>query len=390
MKPERVHLLCVVFLLAFGFRATGAEGDLKQFVLDAVRRNESLFKNFEVEFVLHWYDPEGKRLEPPGVDRFVTEERWHYAREGNKIYGEFGTDWSNGYSESGTQVYDGNLMRFYRQDLSSGLIQSRRKFPTSAVPDRFTNLYRNVGDLTMSEFLLASTIKKVTSCEGKGMRGFLVEVIHKDTSPDNPLEQKIYFDVDKGMVPVVVETYRLSLSSQQAVLVDEVLEFERVTEEIYFPRKARLLWYSPQKEADAGQPKKLLLEDEVRVDVSRIRVNADLPETMFRLDYPPGTSVYDETLDLSYRVGVAREHLSELDRMVKDEFQSGRGDANVVHAESPEVNETTSGRETGAKHARGNLLSVSTLSSRVYLLIMVLVAALAVTGGLVLRRQWKK
>jgi hypothetical protein len=191
-------------------------------------------------------------------------------------------------------------------------------------------------------------------------------------------------------VPVAVETYQLNVSSEQAVLVAEVLEFERVTEEIYFPKKARVLGYWPQKNTDSSQPKKLTLDGEIRVDVSRIRVNVDLPATMFRFDYPPGTDVYDETLDLHYDVGTAQEHLSELDRMVKEEFKSGRGDANVARAESPEVKETRTEPKADAGRARGNPLGISKLSSGAYLLIVVLVAAVVVTGGLVLRGQRKK
>jgi hypothetical protein len=389
MKAERLYLLCMVFLLAFGFRARATEGDLKQFVLDAVRRNESLFKNFEVEFAVHWYDPEGRRREPTGADEIVTEERWHYAREGNRIYGEFGTDWSNGYSESGTQVYDGSLMKLYRKDLSSGLIQSRRQFPTSAVPDRFTNLYRNVGDLTMSEFLQASVIKRITPYDAKGIRGFLVEVIHRDSSPDNPLEQKIYFDADKGFVPVIVETYQLNRSSEQAVLVDEVLEFERVTDEIYFPKKARLVLYGPTKDGDSTQ-EKLLKRNEVQVDVSRVRVNADLPETMFQFDFPTGTSVYDEILNIDYRVGIVRERLSELDWIILNDLLPSGRDANAARARSPGPNDTAKSRPLRAPPAEASPPVISTPPRWAFWLIVVVVAALVVAGGLVVRRQRKK
>jgi hypothetical protein len=389
MKAEILYPLWMVFLLAWGLRAEATEGDLKQFVLDAVRRNESLFRNFEVEFILNWYDAEGRRLEPAGADRFITEERWHYAREGNRIYAEFGRDLSNNYSESGTQVYDGSAMKFYRKDRSSGLISSRRQFPTPAVPDRFTNLYRNVDDLSMSEFLQASVIKRITPYDARGIRGFLVEVIHKDTSRDNPLEQKIYFDADKGFVPVIVETYQLNLSSEQAVLVDEVLEYERVTDEIYFPKKARLLWYSPPKNADSNQAK-LVLHDEVRVEVSRIRVNVDLPATMFQFRYPTGTGVYDEVLDIDYIVGVTRERLSELDWLIMNDLLPGRRDANVARAESPGPNDMPKSRPISPPPAQGNPPVVSTPRWWAFWLIVVVVAAIVVAGGLVVRRQRKK
>ncbi len=395
--------LFIVLCLGIEFVEGGTSADLRQFVLESIRHNESLVKNFETEFTVRWYDPDGKPLQGSGKEEFITEERWSYARQGNKIYAHFGRDWSDRHSESGTQVYDGNRMLMHRADLSSGMIQARKQFPTSAVPDRFTNLYRNVGDLSMSEFLEASTIKAVTPCRGRGIRGFLVEVVHKDSSPSDPLEQKIYFDADKGFVPAIVETYLLNLSRDQPVLVDEVTEFEQVTSEIYFPRKARLVSYWTQQTADSNEPR-LVKDHEVRTEVSRLRVNVDLPEDMFRMNFPQGTRVYDETLDLAYQVGVTGKHLAEIDMIAKTEFRRASGGVAGTSVGPPLGNDATDAGDRGSGHGRDRLgagdsettqpaivfLSPDTSSLLTFWSAVLLVAALVAAGGLVLQRQLRK
>ena len=167
-----------------GDAEAGGQADLRDFVLASVHRNESLFKNFETRFTIGWYDAEGARKKPvPGVSS-IEEQRWHYAREGNKIYAAGETDWSDNRKEVSKQVFDGERMKYYREDLKNGMVRSQRTFPSVGVPDRFTNLYQNVGDLSMSEFLEASTIKRISPCEIKGSRGFLVEIVHRDSTPD--------------------------------------------------------------------------------------------------------------------------------------------------------------------------------------------------------------
>lgn len=312
-------LAAIVWLcLLTGGVLGGRQADLRDYVLNSIRHNESLFKNFEVKFTVRWYDAEGKPNKPPGDRDFVTEERWHYAREANKIYGAFSTDWSNNSTTAGKQVFDGARMKYYREDLHNGMISSRRQLPTSAVPDRFTNWYRNVGDLTMSEFLEAGIIKRISPCDVNGAQGFMVETVHKGSTEEDPLEQKIYFDAEKGFVPVRVETYHVLVSRDQPTLVAEVQGFERVSDDIYFPKKARLVRYTLEGEQQ-GSPGRWKVETEIRVEVSDIRVNTELPKDMFELEYPIGTHIYDETLDLAYRKGVTPKSLAMMEEVVAAE-----------------------------------------------------------------------
>lgn len=303
----------------------GGQTDLKALVLASVRRNESLFRNFETRFTIQWYDADGNRQKPSGDRESINEERWRYAREGNKILAVGETDWSNGRIQKDKQVFNGERMKYYREDLKTGLVRSEKTFPTSVVPDRFTNLYQNVGDLTMSEFLEASTIKTISPCEIKGSRGFLVQIVHKDSTADEPVEQKIYFDADKGFVPVIVETYQTEVSRTQPVLMTEVQEFQKINEEIYFPRKARSVLYTLEE----GQ-ERWTVASEVRIEVSDTTVNTELAKDMFTLVYPPGTSVYDETVNITYRVGATPESLDAIDDLVvsETEVSSGRAHGN--------------------------------------------------------------
>lgn len=301
--------LAVVLTAAASEKAQDPNGglrpDLKEFVIKSVQHNESLVRNFMVRFTVRWYDPNGKPEQMPGHDN-AMEERWQYAREANKSYAAGEVDWSSGHKEISKQVFDGERMKFYREDLKSGMVTSRRQYPISSPPDRFTNLYQNVGDLTMSEFLKASTIKKVSSCDIRGSRGFLVELVHKDSTPEWPVEQKIYFDADKGFVPVIVENYPLNVSKDKPTLVAEVQEYEKLSDEVYFPKKARLASYGF---ADTyGNPQaQWTFRDEVRVETLEVHINTELPKDLFELVFPAGTVIYDETLDRSYNVGTTSE-----------------------------------------------------------------------------------
>ena len=287
-------VVCVLTIIpATSIAATQSE--LKEFVIKNVRHNESLFRNFETRFSIKFLGPDGTP-EPVDDPKQIVKQEHYYVREGDKLFDKYQIYNTAGVSQDVTMAFDGEFSKFYRADLKQGLIQARKRFPTIAGPDRFTNLYRNVRDLTMSEFLEQSVIKRIEPCNVEGHEGFMVEVVHCDSSAETPLEQKLYFDADRGFVPVKVETFRLDLSTKEPVMVATVLEFKKFDKNIYFPVRGRLDSFERD---ESGKMKKSFSVLSIAEDT---KVNTELPPDIFNVEFPHGTKVYDEFIDADYVV----------------------------------------------------------------------------------------
>lgn len=305
--------LCIAVMCKMLIASTQSE--LKEFIMEGIRSNESLIHNFETRFSINFLGPNGEpKQADPNKPREITKMDYYYVRgiqDGDKIFSKYEVYNAVGLSQDVTIGFDGTTTKFYRADLSEGLITVEKRYPTPAGPDRFTNLYRNVRDLTMSKFLEQSTIKRIEPCEVEGHQGFLVEVIHCDSSERTPMEQKIYFDVERGFVPVKVETFRLDLSQEEPVMVCTVLEFKKLDNDIYFPVRARLDNF---RKGEDGHMKKTF---GILCMVKDIKTNIELPADIFKVEYPPGTEVYDSFADISYVVGETEGALARIESFVE-------------------------------------------------------------------------
>jgi outer membrane lipoprotein-sorting protein len=296
-------------LFAFWTPAFASSQELKKFVLDSIKHNENLVRNFTCHFSYQWFDGQGNAIKPKEGETITTLDSYLFVSNKKEFYSEYETHRSDGSKYSGIIAYDGSATRRYRKDLNNGLITSQRHWPTVLTPDRFTNLYVDVKDLTMSEFLEASEIKTISSCKINQHDGYLVEVVHCDSSKEAPVEQKIYFDAEIGFIPVKTETYRLDISKEMPVLITEGVAYEKRADGVYFPTSAKALTYKRNSNG------KMDLVTEVRVSIPEVKVNVDLPQDIFTLKFPQGAKVYDEIYDISYTVGEALDTINKIDEI---------------------------------------------------------------------------
>lgn len=339
---RKIYLcISVPVFVSIIFRATvslsAVQTETKDFIIAAVRQNESLIRNFETRFSIEFLGPDGNvKYDESTTPEVIITEDYYYAREGGKLYSKYSKSFNNGLTTETEMLYKENTMKFYSPTLNSGLIQSKKRFPTPVVPDRFSNLYRNVKDMTMSEFLEASTIKRIEPCDIEGHKGFMVEVVHCHSSETTPVDQKIYFDAERGFVPVTVETYRLDISEEKPTLVAKVLEFKKFDNGVYFPVKARLDSF---KRDESG---KLKMSGSVLCSTKDTKINTELSSDIFELKYPQGTDVYDERLDLGYTVGITQKSLDDIEIYVETKrFNIGEvsvAPENAPDLKKPEVN----------------------------------------------------
>jgi len=291
-----------------------SQSELRQLVLTGVRQNEALLRTFEIDFSIEFLGPDGERktIDPNRPNQIVKED-YYYVRKDNKLFCDYNTHFSEANSVRATMAFDGKITQFYRFDNKTGLVEGEKRYPTCCGPDRFTNLYRNVRDLCMSEFLEKSTIKHVRPCSIQGHAGYLIELVHCDSSEETPVEQSIYIDAERGFVPVKVETFRLDLSRHKPVMVAEVLEFGEFQNNIHFPVRAVL--HNFKKTENAVMSKTF----SVLCTAQKTRINTDVPDSIFHLKYPPGTHVYDALADTDFVVGESKASLSGIERFVSEQ-----------------------------------------------------------------------
>jgi len=310
MKVKR-GLGIFLFILS-GINGFSNSTQLSEFVINSVRHNEQLVKNYSVSFSYQFYDSNGKNIIPPkGGNSIISKESFTFVREGTKFYCENKCQMSDGYVYEAKASYNGKRMINHRLDMNGALISSRRDIPTSLTADRFTNLYVNVRDMTMSEFLEASRIKTITPIQENGYQCYLVEVVHCDSTENTPIEQKIYFNASLGFSPIKVETYNLNISKSYPVMVAEAEDYYEVSEGIYFPKKGRIINYLKIPDEEG----KLQVDNEIRVDIDEVKVNMELPENYFEYTIPQGVKVYDSVTDITYTVGEFKGSMDEINRM---------------------------------------------------------------------------
>lgn len=337
------RLLVFKFSLLFVLVTLGLSSSmqLNDFIINSVKHNEQLVKNFSVSFSYQFHDSNGNIITPPdGGDSIIQKESFVFTREGNKFYCENTCQMSDGYSYEAISVFNGKHTVNHRIDLNGALISSVRDIPTSLTADRFTNLYA-IKEKTMSGFLEASQIKNIRPYREGAHQCYLVEVVHCNSTDSTPLEQKIYFDASLGFSPVRVETYNLNVSKTNPVMVTEGMEYHEVTEGVYFPRHGRLINYLNAPDENGALP----IENEIRVSIEDIKVNLELPKNYFDYEIPAGVHVYDSIADISYTVGEFKKSMEELDKT----FNQLAGNQSETAAKSAAFPPDTADRDSSPK-----------------------------------------
>jgi len=95
-----------------------------------------------------------------------------------------------------------------------------------------------------------------------------------------------------------------------------------VTEGVYFPRYGKLINYLHTPDSSGVLP----IENEIRVDITNIQINQELPKDYFEYKIPQGVHVYDSIADISYTVGEFKGSMDEINRMFDGAHQEASGD----------------------------------------------------------------
>lgn len=164
----------------------------------------------------------------------------------------------------------------------------------------------------MSELLSKSEIRNITIINMDGHQCFVADIVHFAATEDNILTLKIYFDVDRGFIPLRIETFRENITDEP-VLITQASDFRKMDENFYWPMKGRIKAWRIINGERVWQP-----GSESLTIVNDIEFNIEVPDHFFSYEYPVGTEIYDAFLGTGYILGSTEEMLSQIESFVQE------------------------------------------------------------------------
>jgi hypothetical protein len=226
-----------------------------------------------------------------------------------------------------TTVWDGMVQKELDPSQRSGVIFGHGKTLTSPSGVVFLDLYRSFdGEYSYVDLIRSRPPQDVTLKQ----QGRLI-VVTTPPQPDLRIRSSgfgvtLVLDPDRGFMPTtidlhIVENGELVLQSRYEN------ELSEVEPGVWLPLRCRLPVYVRDK-TSAFKGKELGYHL-VEVDRSRSRFNCDLNESLFTLQFPPGTVVTDEIRKTRYQVGsgTRENYLSDLavqGRLSAEELREAR------------------------------------------------------------------
>jgi len=292
----RITTVLAIFLIlpacSFAQPASPPPGEspLLQSLLDKTRERESQLRSFRVECETTIERPGDWMATAAGVVRTYprdpagTSEKLIWA--GERYFHEIATRRRNGSGDTRRMAFDGQSQRIYDTVTRGGIVQRSRIEPRGECLDTLDGLFL-IGT-GVSAFLEKCEIQVIEQIVIHGREGVRLKV----SSPDGPGGPGhvviIEFDLERGAVPVRVETYDPEFSEGHPKRIDDVLELSEIAEGIFLPARASTVTY---KKVDI-----YITEDMVRnVEVKDATVNVDLGKGDFTFEFPANTTIDDRT-----------------------------------------------------------------------------------------------
>lgn len=300
-------------------------------VLDALDISSHAIQSFDVQmtvtrrFFVKPMLPPGTRIDPRNVQSLmpaplgpdekpreeVTYQRQLFSGTGNRRLDQLD---GLGGKPLKSMVGDGATLTALSLQDATGVIKSqRRKFAQEG--EDYLDYFRNVGlEVPLVDLFRERTGTYARIADDKNGTVLL------ETGPDlgaaafGQYGFRAFLDVDKGMLPSVIEKYR-TMENGQTVTVKRVTvkRFSEVADGVWAPVAIEVSTFGIE-----GQfLNRALSELQVDVDLNRSSWNRPLAPELFQLTIPPGTIVSDRPRDIMFVAG-AETVGKNVDQLVKE------------------------------------------------------------------------
>jgi len=302
------RLLIIVVLMCFWGPVQYSKGDNeeaidREFVVTSLKHYESLIKNYSASYTQTFSgnNPRYDKFRKEALGREVSNQRTKYTS--TDIIFENGNWRIEGYNvtmdgekvgvyietsnSSQRMLYSPNYERGV-QAVPGGLIEKPGK-TSGGSPRPCDILFINQKGIPFSS-IVEDPNTKVYQINQENRDLIVCEY------EDELLNHKVYLDPDNSFAVVKHESYRIDTGDLWTAL--ENIKYIEAVDGIMFPVYADSILYMAD-EKGMYPVRTLTLE----VDKKSLKLNQDLSEDVFTIDFPKGTYIRNATLNRTYRVG---------------------------------------------------------------------------------------
>jgi hypothetical protein len=211
------------------------------------------------------------------------------------------------------QVFDGEIRRILIPNDSSGSIRPPHSQIVPVAEDYWCSFRNGWGMEVLADRLRE---RSTTHVERDSKRPGLLVL---DGPPDDSavflkkIGLRAWLDPDRGMLPAVIEVYRLNDEAQEVVGTRRTIEHAEVRPGLLAP--VRMIAHEIVRDGSlAGEPS---YEVETVVDVERSRWNVELDENVFAIQFPVGTYISDFVRDIQFVTGESEPN-ANLDELLRN------------------------------------------------------------------------
>lgn len=277
------------------FLLTKGEADESlDIIISGIQYQESLVKSGEIEIAGKyylsgfWLKKFGKNMVDPFPER---EVRYSWKFDNNKLFLQEKTISPPEAAQKCLDVYtvfDGTTMTRFDTRIKEAVLSGYDPHMiggNAAPPFQSLCLSISLGDS------VSQAIKKgKTRLVGKEIIDGEINYVLEIESPSTI--QKIYVIPSKGY-----RVKKILGSAGRNTWLDEVTEFKDYGEGIWFPVKSHEVQWT---ETDKGEKQQL---QESWIEVKSLSLNVKIPDSVFKIELPPGTMVNDVNVGISYQLG---------------------------------------------------------------------------------------
>jgi len=137
-----------------------------------------------------------------------------------------------------------------------------------------------------------------------------------------PFGYRIWLDPKKNFLPIKIDRL-LEVDGTIVVDLEQVSTLEEILPRVWAPLKF-VESFHPQTKESATRERRLVLEAVTTVNRERSRFNVPIDESLFQLEVPIGTTVYDTICHTSYEFGKANTALTQISQWAIEGKVSGR------------------------------------------------------------------
>jgi hypothetical protein len=338
VQTFRLHALACAML------APDTQEDVAKSVLKALQQREESFQSLELKFTRKIYQTlesnrptealssetsvsrnqtiedqlkdqlrrqieAASRLKPLQEPRLIATVNYHQFFEGEKYRHD--AEWtgrdpigSSGKSSGNRlRAFDGEYVRTL-EDHPHGRLGAIDTAQRGRGPDpefKFTRLLTiTQARLSIVGFLescaVHGTLRSGTVAGPSGSNRLFLEAIFPNKGW---LGTRLVVDAERDFAPVEIAQY----SGEMLETRFSISELALTAVGVWFPKGAKCEYFDSSSEVQGQSALRLVGLETISVDLESVRIGQDIPDEVFRLEFPDGSRIQDEVSQTSYIVG---------------------------------------------------------------------------------------